>query len=166
MILIKIWILSKNIMIVSDSSTLIILFDLDRIDLLQNISKKIYIPKTVYNEINYKYIVNLPDYFEIINIEQNNELSQLKMLLDDGESEAILLAKKMNLPLIIDEKKGRKIAVNMGLDIIGLLGIIYINIQSNKLSKSDAKKFLDMATNSGFRISKTLIVSMLNKINK
>jgi predicted nucleic acid-binding protein len=134
-------------MIVSDSSTLIILFDLDKIELLQNISNKVYIPQTVYNEINYKYIVNLPNYFEIIKITQNDELYQLKMLLDDGESEAILLAKQMKLPLIIDEKKGRKIAVNMGVDIIGLLGIVYINIQLNKLSKNDAKKFLDMATN-------------------
>jgi predicted nucleic acid-binding protein len=151
-------------MIVSDSSTLIILFDLDKIELLQNISNKVYIPQTVYNEINYKYIVNLPNYFEIIKITQNDELYQLKMLLDDGESEAILLAKQMKLPLIIDEKKGRKIAVNMGVDIIGLLGIVYINIQLNKLSKNDAKKFLDMVTNNGFRISKKLILNMLNKI--
>jgi predicted nucleic acid-binding protein len=61
-------------------------------------------------------------------------------------------------------KKGKKIAVNMGVDIIGLLSIVYINIQLNKLSKNDAKKFLDMTTNNGFRISKKLILNILNKI--
>jgi predicted nucleic acid-binding protein len=58
------------------------------------------------NRGSHKYIINLPNYFEIIKITQNDKLYQLKMLLDDGESEAILLAKQMKLPLIIDEEKG------------------------------------------------------------
>lgn len=33
---------------------------------------------------------------------------------------------ELNLILLIDEKKGRNIAKNMGLEIIGLLGILIL----------------------------------------
>ena len=151
-------------MIVSDSSTLIILFDLDKIELLQNISNKVYIPQTVYNEINYKYIVNLPNYFEIIKITQNDELYQLKMLLDDGESEAILLARQMKLPLIIDEKKGRKIAKNLSLDILGLLGVVYLNIKKDFITIDDARGFIQKAKSNNYRISSKLIEEMFDNL--
>jgi predicted nucleic acid-binding protein len=42
------------------------------------------------------------------------------------QSEAIALALELNRALIIDEKKGRKIALHQGIKIIGLLGIVYL----------------------------------------
>lgn len=151
-------------MIVSDSTTLIILFDLNRVELLQNIFSSIFIPKSVHGEINFKKNIELPSFIQVANPKKTEQLSELKMLLDDGESEAIALALELNLPLIIDEKKGRKIAKNLNISIIGLLGVVYLNVKKNHITKSEAKKFIDDAQKNNYRISQKLIDEMFARV--
>lgn len=151
-------------MIISDSTTLIILFDLKKIELLSNLFKKVYIPFSVFNEINFKYEIKLPSFIQTLHVEDSELLTSLKNLLDIGESEAIALAKEKNLPLIIDEKKGRKIAQNLNINIIGLLGIIYLNVKKEFMSKDEARRFLDIAKDNGYRISTKLIDDMLKSL--
>ena len=107
-------------MVISDSTTLIILFDLGRVELLSNLFSKILIPPTVYKEISTKREIILPGFMEVVCVKENTTLKVLKSLLDEGESEAIALALERKSKLIIDEKKGRKIAMAQGLEIIGL----------------------------------------------
>ena len=146
-------------MIVSDSTTLIILHDVKKFTLLENIFDEVIIPKAVYNEISFKEEIVLPSFMKVLAAGESQMLSDLCKILDCGESEAIALAKKLNCGLIIDEKKGRKIAQNMGIDIIGLLGIVYQNIKIGTLQINDAKKFLKSAKDNGYRINQTLIIS-------
>jgi predicted nucleic acid-binding protein len=47
-------------------------------------------------------------------------------LLDAGESAAIRLALKLSIPVLIDEKAGRKIATNLGLSVIGTVGVLIL----------------------------------------
>lgn len=150
-------------MIVSDSTTLIILFDLKRLELLSNLFPKIIIPLAVYNEISVKSKIELPPFISTKKAKNSKVLESLKLLLDLGESEAIALALELNSKLIIDEKKGRKIAMRQGLEIIGLLGIVYLNIKKGFISKEEAKEFLDEALAHGYRISKHLIESMFQQ---
>ena len=151
-------------MIISDSTTLIILLDMDRFDLMDNLFPSITIPQTVYDEINFKKETVLPRSIKVSKIKESQLLKSLKLLLDDGESEAIALAHEKKLPLIIDEKKGRKIAQNMNLKIIGLLGIVYVNIKKEFITQKDAKLFLDDAVNNGYRISQKLLDEMFENI--
>jgi predicted nucleic acid-binding protein len=74
------------------------------------------------------------------------------------------LALERESKLIIDEKKGRKIALAQGLEIIGLLGIVYLNIRKGFLSKNDANLFLDEALHYGYRINLKLIETMFASI--
>ncbi|MEN8147576.1 MAG: hypothetical protein ABFR02_08150 [Campylobacterota bacterium] len=148
-------------MIISDSTTLIILFDLDRLELLSNLFKKIYLPSAVYSEITYKGDIELPSFMEVVEVGGSELLDSLQLLLDVGESEAIALAKERGLPLIIDEKKGRKIAQNIDIKIIGLLGVIYLNITKEYLSKEEAMVFLTEAKEHGYCISKGVVDEML-----
>ena len=151
-------------MIISDSTTLIILLDLGRIELLSNIFSKVYVPQSVFAEITFKNQSALPEFMEVIEVEQKELLDDLLLLLDKGESEAIVLAKQKHLPLIIDEKKGRKIARNLKINIIGLLGIIYLNIKKNHVQETEAKEFLQIAIKHGYRISQKLINEMFSQI--
>ncbi len=144
-------------MIVSDSTTLIVLMDLKREDLLFNLFKKVYLPKAVYEELCFKNEIELADFFEVLEVRNKNKVKELELLLDKGESEAITLALEKTLPLIIDEKKGRKIAQNLGIKIVGLLGILYLNIKQGYISKEEALNFLELAIQEGFRVDKTLI---------
>ena len=54
-------------MIVSDSTTLIILADLNRFELLTNLFDEIIIPKIVYQETNAKQTIKLP---AVINVKK------------------------------------------------------------------------------------------------
>ena len=151
-------------MIISDSTTLIILFDLNRMELLSNLFPKIIIPLAVYEEITVKKSLVLPEFITVQQPKKCETLNTLKLVLDLGESEAIALALELESKLIIDEKKGRKIAMRQGLEIIGLLGIVYLNIKKGFLSRDEAKNFLDDALAHGYRISQKLINGMFDNI--
>jgi uncharacterized protein len=151
-------------MIASDSTTLIILLDLDRFNFLSKLFSKVYIPQAVYDEITYKNNFILPAFMEVVQVQKNELLEELLLLLDQGESEAIVLAKQRQLPLIIDEKKGRKIATNLNIEIIGLLGIIFLNIKKGNIQKKEADQFLQKALKHGYRISQKLIQEMISQI--
>lgn len=151
-------------MIVSDSTTLIILFDLNRLELLSNLFPKVIIPSAVYEEVAVKNPIELPEFISVQKPSDCEVLETLKMVLDLGESEAIALALELKTKLIIDEKKGRKIAMKQGLEIIGLLGIVYLNIKKGFLSKDEAKEFLGDALAHGYRISQKLIDGMFEKL--
>ena len=147
--------------IVSDTTTLIILGKIDRYDLLKNLFSKIYIPSIVVKEISAKsdgvyekIIAN--SLFEVKEISNIELLKILDGLLDRGEIEAIILAKELNLILLIDEKKGRKIAKDMGLNIIGLLGVLILNVKKDFISRNEAFSILNEIKSMKFRVSKKL----------
>lgn len=152
-------------MIVSDSTTLIVLFDLDRTDLLSNLFSSIIIPTSVYKEISTKNVLVMPSFMSIVDVQNSELLESLKMILDDGESEAIALAVETKSKLIIDEKKGRKIAINQGLEIIGLIGIVYLNVKREFLVKQQAIKLLEDIQEHGYRINQRIIDDMLEMLD-
>ena len=152
-------------MIVSDSTTLIILSNFKRFELLSNLFSQIIIPQAVYEELNAKVKTTLPPFIKVQKVTSFKLVDELKLLLDLGESEAIALAIELDSKLIIDERRGRKVAMNMGITITGLLGIVYLNIKKSFISKTEAKEFLDSAIADGYRISHLLVEDMFRKID-
>ena len=76
--------------------------------------------------------------------------------MDVGESEVIVLSREMNLPLIIDEKKGRKVATNMGINIFGLIGLLIINYRNGYMSSRESVDVYYKAKKAGFRVGTKL----------
>ena len=151
-------------MIVSDSTALIILFDLDRLELLENLFEVVYITPVILDEISIKYPIVLPSFMRVEKLQDDELFNSLKILLDLGESEAIALAKEKNLSLIIDEKRGRKIAKGMGLKVIGLLGLVYLNAKKGFMTKSEASEFMESAIGHGYRISRKMVDDVLEEL--
>ncbi len=58
----------------------------------------------------------------------------------------------MELSLIIDEKKGRKIASNLGINIFGFIGLLVLNYKKEMLSKQDTLDVFYKAKEQGFRV--------------
>ena len=151
-------------MIVSDSTALIVLFDLDRVELLENLFEVVYITPTVFEEISVKYPVALPSFMRVEKLKDDELFNSLRILLDLGESEAIALAKEKNLLIIIDEKRGRKIARGLGLKVIGLLGVVYLNVKKGFLTKREAVSFVENAIEHGYRISRKMVDDVLDAL--
>jgi predicted nucleic acid-binding protein len=55
------------------------------------------------------------------------QAARFALTVDNGEAEAIVLAKELHADrLLMDERKGRRLAVQEGLPVIGLLGVVIL----------------------------------------
>ena len=153
--------------IVSDSTTIITLLNIDRVDILKNVFTKVYLPLRVYDEIVIEENIKLDKKFFIQKEIKDKEFySILLKSLDSGECEAIILAQEMNLSLIIDEKKGRKIAHNLGINIFGFIGLLILNYKNNFLSQKEVIDVFYQAKKEGFRVSKKLEKDFLEIVSQ
>ncbi|HHS92850.1 MAG TPA: hypothetical protein ENK82_05840 [Campylobacterales bacterium] len=146
--------------IIADSSTLITLLDTNNFSLLFELFNKIIITDEVYREITYKFQhkQKIDEYLclnslELQSIEHQELYEMLIVGLDKGEAESIALAKKLELSLIIDERKGRNIAKSLGINIIGLVGLILKLMEKNIISKERAITIVDEVEANNFRLS-------------
>jgi len=152
-------------MIISDSTTVITLLNINKLEILKNLFDVVYLPQKVYDEIVIdEKIVLDRDLFVTKEIKNRELYAILLKVLDSGEAEAIILAKEMNLSLIIDERKGRKIAENMGINIFGFIGLLLLNYKNGYLSGSHTLDIYYKAKNQGFRVGKRLENDFLNLI--
>jgi len=143
-------------LIVSDSTTIITLLNIDRMDILENIFEQVIIPSKVHNEICIKNITLNDSFFMKKEIEDKTLYKLLSKNLDAGESEALVLAIEMDLSLIIDEKKGRRIAHNMGISIMGILGVLLLGYKRNYLQYDEIREIYKAIKEADFRVSKKL----------
>lgn len=144
-------------LIVSDSTTIITLLSIERTDILEKLFDKVYIPEKVYDEVVIKEDIILKSSFFIKKEIKDKVLYKLLLRsLDSGECEAIVLAKEMKLVLIIDEKKGRKIASNMGINIMGFLGLLLLSHKKKYLLEDEILEVYYSAKEANFRVSRRL----------
>jgi len=155
-------------MIISDATILITLINIDRFDILEKFADKIYITNAVYKEVCQKvYAKKFIDslikkgFLEIKNYKNRKLFNEFRFILDEGESSSIVLALEQNLPLIIDEKKGRRFAKSKGVLIVGLIGIIKYLYSINTLNKEEVIDIIELLNKSNFRVSKKLLSLIL-----
>jgi predicted nucleic acid-binding protein len=153
--------------IVSNTTPIISLLKLQRLDLLQRLYTKIYIPKAVYKEVEagkskgfYKNLSEI-DWISIVEIKDGKAVKYF-IDLDEGEAEAIVLASEIEADLILlDEKLGRFHAKHTGLKVTGTIGILTKAKNEGFIYK--LKPFLDELTDQGVWISEKLKGEILKK---
>jgi predicted nucleic acid-binding protein len=107
--------------IISDTSCLILLFNINELELLN----KLYGTIITTNEVANEFGLPLPPWFFIIDPTDKKYQILLEASIDKGEASAIALASEMDdCLLIIDDLKGRKVAEQIGLKITGTIGVI------------------------------------------
>lgn len=158
--------------IVSDTSCIGYLIQINLLHLLQTLYGEIIIPAAVNDEIlqleNKGYILSEfknADWIKIYSTHNLSNVSKYENILDRAELEAISIAIELEADLlIIDEKLGRVVATTIGFDITGLVGIL-ITAKNKNLILS-VKKALDEVILLGCRISKTLYNIALKSCNE
>lgn len=150
-------------LIVSDSSPLIALLNIGKLELLKNIFSSVIIPSMVAEEIEQGltsdsnwFVFKEQGFISVQPMKDDSRLVMLRLQLDPGESEAILLADQLNLPLLIDEKAGRKMAKDMGLQVQGLVGVLYALKQAGHISVAEIELIVRALDQVKFRMSTSL----------
>ena len=160
--------MALNSIVISDSTTLISLINIERFELLFKFSDTIIVTPSVYSEVTVQKSAKrvLDEYISLSKVvvkevKNNKKVKELLIRLDIGESESIVLAEEQNLPLIIDEKKGKKIALSFGLDAIGLIGILLVYKKRAYLSNDEIVEIVEELREVNFRVSDSLLALLL-----
>ena len=126
-------------MIVSDSSPLIALSSVDRLDLMQHLFDTVIVPFAVRDEVlgtAAKAVGGFPPFIHIEPVVAELPVRFLKMNLHAGESEAIAIALERGVQgIILDDKPAREIAAGLGLKVIGTLGLLILAKQKGFLTE-------------------------------
>lgn len=115
---------------VSNTTPIISLSAIGKIEILRDIFEEITIPKAVYDEIKLKYDgygYNEVDlvFFKVETINNTELMSSFLDLLDAGEAETIVLSRELGADnIIIDENIGYHAAKETGLNVIRTLSIL------------------------------------------
>jgi predicted nucleic acid-binding protein len=108
-------------LIISDTSCLIAFANIGRFDLLQAVCRTI----TVTTEVAAEYKDPLPDWIQVMSVRDVAKTKSINMILGLGESSAIALALEFeNVLVILDDKKARRYARSIGLEFIGIIGVL------------------------------------------
>ncbi len=156
--------------VISDAGPLIALSRIEQLDLLHKLYGTVVIPVAVQNELCCD--TNLPGalclrlalddgWIEVHDlVDETGSLVRLQLILDPGESEAILLAECIGHRfLLMDERKGRQVAKSRGLKVVGIAGVL---LAAKKKGLLDAvAPELEALCRAGYRLSGQLIDEVL-----
>ena len=110
--------------VVSNSSPLIALVRIQRLDLVPAILGSVLIPPAVAREIR-PSIPDLPDWLRLRPPSTSPSLLGSRGRLGDGEWEAIALAIEIRASaIVVDDRPARVLARQAGLNVIGTLGLL------------------------------------------
>lgn len=159
--------------IVSNSSPLIFLGKIGRIDVLNRLFEKVYIPEAVFNEVvlagkdddvshlvEEKIKAGQIDKFKV-----HNEVAIRALLgrLHQGEVEVIIGAGELKInSVLLDDLYARNKAKQFELSVTGTIGILLLAYKQGLVKdlKSELQKLIDV----GYRISDTLMQTVIKEI--
>jgi predicted nucleic acid-binding protein len=156
--------------IVLNTTPIISLLKIGKLDILREIYGKVIVPEAVFFEIEkgknkpfYQDISQL-DWLDIQKI-KNSEVLNLLNDLDAGEAEVIVLATEIVADLvIIDETLGRRFAKYSDLKVTGTIGVL---IKAKEMGIVKAiSPLLDEMQQKGIWINNKLKLKVLKKVNE
>lgn len=167
---------------VSNTSPLIWLSKIGRVTLLKELFGEVIIPEAVHKEavervlqegfsdaLVIKEAVD-QGWIKISKLDKDEVALCQKMMehafeIHLGEAQAILLARRMQSLLLIDESSGRAFAEAWGLKAKGTLYVILSALRRGLLDCAEAKETLLTLVDRGFRIEPNLLARIIREID-
>ena len=159
--------------VVSDTSPVLNLARVRRLDLLPSLYHQVFIPPAVSTELGSRnsqtsqFIHAALGSWLLVASPENHELvAKLRNNLDAGEAEAIVLAVERQASLLLlDERLGRRAARTFGLRITGLIGVLVDTKQARLIDQ--VKPVLDeLIAEAHFWIGTALYQEILAKLDE
>lgn len=161
-------------MVVSDTSALSYLVLIKEIDLLPRLFGRVLIPPAVCDELQdpqapapiRKWIANPAHWLEVRPIRAHGLTNANLEALDAGEREAIVLAEQLRVDLktpvlmVLDERAARQTALQRGLNVTGLLGILD---EAATRDWIDLPSVVERLQQTSFRASPSLLKTLLER---
>ena len=160
--------------VVSDTTPLISLMKVGHLELLKMYFGEVQIPTAVFTELTVdprfedeaKQIEQCP-FIHVVKVQDCKSVDLLCRAtgLDIGESEAIVLSDDMQADLLLmDEAKGRDVAEQMGIKIMGTIGLLMASYQNGNISADEIKKCIEILRDSGRHIGEKYLRMLLERI--
>ena len=161
-------------LVVSDTTPIISLMKDNKLGILKDLFKEIIIPEAVYNELtmnpNYPEEANTirnSDFIRTVTLDDRKlvDIFQRATGLDLGESEAIVYSDENDADLLMmDESRGRQVAKQMSIRVIGTLGILQLANEKGLLSGREVRHCIEVLKKNERHISDELIEMVLKNI--
>lgn len=161
--------------VVSDTTPLISLLKINRIDLLEKLFGQVLIPQAVFDELTVDERFKLEadqirrkQFIKVKAVKNPESASILKRAtgLDQGESEAIILTDEQNADvLLMDEAKGRAVSLQMGFKIMGTIGILMAAYEESELTADEVRECVDGLQRAGRHIGQKHYQILLDKLS-
>ncbi len=151
-------------MIVSNASPLIYLSKVGKLHLLKELFGKVFIEEEVRKEVVDKGkeegaadAISIDECIQngwtiVKRVKNKKEFEGIHL----GEASSILLAKELDVIVLIDEEDARVVARALGLKAKGTLYVLRKCVERGIISKKEAIEILDSMLNEGFRLSAPL----------
>ncbi|NOZ58094.1 MAG: hypothetical protein GXO66_00725 [Euryarchaeota archaeon] len=164
--------------VVSNSVALIYLFKIREVALLKRVFECIKIPPTVYREVVEKGMEKgytdawrireeVSELIEVVPLDEEAEDMASKLErsgLERGEAETIALARHLNLPALLDEKKARSAAEANGVAYFGTLSILLLSVKEVVLSAKEARAMVKKLVSAGFWLSPEVLSEFYSRL--
>lgn len=112
--------------VVSDTSPVTALLAVGQCDLLLQLFGEVVIPPAVEAELRRGHSM-LPAWLRVRGLQNQTSAGVYAKTVDRGEAEAIALAQELHADhLLIDERRGRRLAQQQGVPVLGLLGTVLL----------------------------------------
>ena len=112
--------------VVSDTSPISALLHIGQVHLLRELYQVVSIPAAVHQELQ-RVHAQLPSFLNVRQPTDTAAVQRLRSRVDEGEAEAIILAKELRADFVLmDEKIGRVVAAEEGVAVVGLLGVLVV----------------------------------------
>lgn len=146
---------SEAVPAVTNSTCLIGLERIERLDILPQVFSTITIPTAVSTEVGLN-----ADWLTVRPVQNLALVATLKTQVDEGEAEAIALAMELgDVFVILDDRKARQMALQLNLKVIGTVGML---LRAKRFSIiPEIKPLLTALNQANFRISEPLIQNAL-----
>ena len=140
---------------VTNSTCLIGLERIGRLDLLPQVFPVVFAPPMVAAEVQ-----SPVTWLRVQSVQNTAVIATLRTQMDAGEAETIALAMELgDVILILDDKKARRVAQQIGLKIIGTAGMLLRAKHQGIIT--EIKPLLTALLQANFRISNAIIQEAL-----
>jgi predicted nucleic acid-binding protein len=155
-------------LLVADAGPLIILAKCGLLNVLTSVFGQIHVPRAVWDEVlgrgAWPETPLLRQWMQQTQVHapiEGDWVQEMRLELDEGEIQAMALAKQLNALVLMDEAHGRRIAASESVKLIGTLGVLLL-AKKNGLIKA-IRPVTEQMVQEGYSLSVSVVDFVLQQ---